>query len=61
MMACDTEDKMAAVLNAAFPSIIKELDAASKGDNDEECVFMLQQLVANFKMFTSPLLELNKV
>jgi len=42
LMACDTEDQMAAVFNAAIPSIIKELEQANICENDEECTFILQ-------------------
>lgn len=35
LMACDTEDKMAAVFNHSIPSIIKELEQANVCENDE--------------------------
>ncbi len=60
-MACDTEDKMALIFNATLPSMIKELDSSNKGENDESITFILQQLVANFKIFTSPIIDMTRI
>lgn len=66
-MACDTENQMAEVFNYCIDNkyvidfMLQELQNTIKIQNEEQCTFVLQQFVANFKLFTTPVVNINKV